>query len=191
MYLLTHSHTLLITCTCCVDLTKGAQDKDFSYSFSILSPVEPSGSSPTVTRKLEIHTYGPCMERSTLRLPLPFWVNYNPMVWSWTDPLLWFDTPLVPTPDGGGWRNWYPLAWAWDDGRVLRWAIIFWGLNLRLGHHEDQHIFWYLWSDWLPWSSRYLMWVIWIGPIEVNTLRCSPLWGTGGPSIRGRLMGVD
>ena len=30
-YVLTH--TLTITCTCCVDLTKGAQDKDFSYSF--------------------------------------------------------------------------------------------------------------------------------------------------------------
>ena len=30
-YVLTH--TLIITCTCCVDLTKGAQDKDFSYSF--------------------------------------------------------------------------------------------------------------------------------------------------------------
>ena len=32
-----HFHTLLITCTCCYDLTKGTQDKDFSYSFSILS----------------------------------------------------------------------------------------------------------------------------------------------------------
>ena len=31
---LPHSHTLLITCTCCYDLTKGTQDKDFSYSFS-------------------------------------------------------------------------------------------------------------------------------------------------------------
>ena len=30
---ITHSHTLLITCTCCYDLTKGIQDKDFSYSF--------------------------------------------------------------------------------------------------------------------------------------------------------------
>ena len=39
---LTHSHTLLITCTC-VDLTKGAQDKDFSYSFSILSPYRDKG----------------------------------------------------------------------------------------------------------------------------------------------------
>ena len=29
-----HNHTLLITCTCCVDLTKGTQDKVFSYSFS-------------------------------------------------------------------------------------------------------------------------------------------------------------
>ena len=28
---------MLITCTCCYDLTKGTQDKDFSYSFSILS----------------------------------------------------------------------------------------------------------------------------------------------------------
>ena len=34
---LPHSHTMLITCTCCYDLTKGTQDKDFSYSFSILS----------------------------------------------------------------------------------------------------------------------------------------------------------
>ena len=33
---ITHSHTMLITCTCCYDLTKGTQDKDFSYSFSIL-----------------------------------------------------------------------------------------------------------------------------------------------------------
>ena len=31
---LTHSHTLLITCTCCYDQIKGTQDKDFSYSFS-------------------------------------------------------------------------------------------------------------------------------------------------------------
>ena len=31
---LPHSHTLLITCTFCYDLTKGTQDKDFSYSFS-------------------------------------------------------------------------------------------------------------------------------------------------------------
>ena len=30
---LPHSHTLLITCTCCYDLTKGTQNKDFSYSF--------------------------------------------------------------------------------------------------------------------------------------------------------------
>jgi hypothetical protein len=28
---------MLIICTCCYDLTKGTQDKDFSYSFSILS----------------------------------------------------------------------------------------------------------------------------------------------------------
>ena len=28
---------MLITCTCCYDLTKGTQDKGFSYSFSILS----------------------------------------------------------------------------------------------------------------------------------------------------------
>ena len=28
---------MLITCTCYYDLTKGTQDKDFSYSFSILS----------------------------------------------------------------------------------------------------------------------------------------------------------
>ena len=34
---LPHSHTVLNTCTCCYDLTKGTQDKDFSYSFSILS----------------------------------------------------------------------------------------------------------------------------------------------------------
>ena len=34
---LPHSHTILITWTCCYDLTKGTQDKDFSYSFSILS----------------------------------------------------------------------------------------------------------------------------------------------------------
>ena len=33
---ITHSHTMLITCTCC-DENKGTQDKDFSYSFSILS----------------------------------------------------------------------------------------------------------------------------------------------------------
>ena len=35
---LTHSHmyTMLISCTCCYDLTNGTQDKDFSYSFSIL-----------------------------------------------------------------------------------------------------------------------------------------------------------
>ena len=33
---ITHSHTMLITCTC-YDLTKGTQDKDFSHSFSILS----------------------------------------------------------------------------------------------------------------------------------------------------------
>jgi hypothetical protein len=33
---LTHSHTMLISCACCYDLTKGTQDKDFSYSFSIL-----------------------------------------------------------------------------------------------------------------------------------------------------------
>ena len=39
MYLYTHttahshSHTMLITCTSCDDLTKGTQDKDFSYSF--------------------------------------------------------------------------------------------------------------------------------------------------------------
>ena len=32
-FTLPHSHTILITCTCCYDLTKGAQDKDFSYSF--------------------------------------------------------------------------------------------------------------------------------------------------------------
>ena len=25
---------MLVTCTCCYDLTKGTQDKDFSYSFS-------------------------------------------------------------------------------------------------------------------------------------------------------------
>ena len=31
---ITHSHTLLITCTWCYDQIKGAQDKDFSYSFS-------------------------------------------------------------------------------------------------------------------------------------------------------------
>ena len=31
---ITHSHTLLITCTCCYDQIKGTQDKDFSYSFS-------------------------------------------------------------------------------------------------------------------------------------------------------------
>ena len=31
---LTHSLTLLITCTCCYDLAKGTQDKHFSYSFS-------------------------------------------------------------------------------------------------------------------------------------------------------------
>ena len=31
---LTHSLTLLITCTCCYDQIKGTQDKDFSYSFS-------------------------------------------------------------------------------------------------------------------------------------------------------------
>ena len=31
---LTHSHTLLITYTCCYDQIKGTQDKDFSYSFS-------------------------------------------------------------------------------------------------------------------------------------------------------------
>ena len=29
-----HNHTLLITCACFYDLTKGTQDKDFSYSFS-------------------------------------------------------------------------------------------------------------------------------------------------------------
>ena len=34
---LTHYGTLLITCTCCYDLTKGTQDKDFSYSFIYLS----------------------------------------------------------------------------------------------------------------------------------------------------------
>jgi hypothetical protein len=34
----THFHTMLISCTCCYDLTKGTQDKDFSYSFSILCP---------------------------------------------------------------------------------------------------------------------------------------------------------
>ena len=33
---LTHSHTLLITCTCCYDQIKGTQDKDFSYSFSLI-----------------------------------------------------------------------------------------------------------------------------------------------------------
>ena len=33
-YTITHSHTLLITCTCCDDPIKGTQDKDFSYSFS-------------------------------------------------------------------------------------------------------------------------------------------------------------
>ena len=27
-------HTMLVTCTCCYDLTKGTQDKDFSYSLS-------------------------------------------------------------------------------------------------------------------------------------------------------------
>ena len=31
---ITHSHTILITCTCCDDQIKGTQDKDFSYSFS-------------------------------------------------------------------------------------------------------------------------------------------------------------
>ena len=31
---LTHSHTLLITCTCCYDQIKRTQDKDFSCSFS-------------------------------------------------------------------------------------------------------------------------------------------------------------
>ena len=30
----THSHTLLITCTCCYDEIKGTQDQDFSCSFS-------------------------------------------------------------------------------------------------------------------------------------------------------------
>ena len=153
-----HSHTLLITCACCVDLTRGLEPKT-----KILILILDSLSSRAFGFSADCDSYtwnthyGHCVERSTLRLPLPLWVNYNPMVWSWTDPLLWFDTPLDPTSDGGGWRNWYPLAWACDDGRVLRWAIIFWGLNLRLGHHENQHIFWYLWSDWLPWSSRYLM----------------------------------
>ena len=32
--LLSLSHTMLITCTCCDDQIKGTQDKDFSYSFS-------------------------------------------------------------------------------------------------------------------------------------------------------------
>ena len=33
VHTLPHSHKILITCTCCYDLTKGTQDKDFSYSF--------------------------------------------------------------------------------------------------------------------------------------------------------------
>ena len=31
---ITQSHTLLITCTCCYDESKGTKDQDFSYSFS-------------------------------------------------------------------------------------------------------------------------------------------------------------
>ena len=31
---ITHSHTLLITCTCCYGQIEGTQDKDFSCSFS-------------------------------------------------------------------------------------------------------------------------------------------------------------
>ena len=33
VYILTHSHTLPITCTCCCDEIKGTQDQDFSYLF--------------------------------------------------------------------------------------------------------------------------------------------------------------
>ena len=41
---LTHSHTLLITCTCCCDETKGTQDQHFACSFSdsLSSSLSPS-----------------------------------------------------------------------------------------------------------------------------------------------------
>ena len=44
-----HTHTLLITCTCCYDQIKGTQDKDFSYSFS----------DSLSTHTVEMHSY--CM----------------------------------------------------------------------------------------------------------------------------------
>ena len=43
---LSHAH-----CTCCVDLTKGAQDKYFSYSFSILSHAHSGCLSPSFSSR--------------------------------------------------------------------------------------------------------------------------------------------
>ena len=56
---LTHSHTMLITCTCCDDQIKGTQDKDFSYSFfdslSLFNSVFPSEySSPSIVTRPQL-----------------------------------------------------------------------------------------------------------------------------------------
>ena len=40
-----HSHTLLITCTCCYDESKGTKDQDFSHSFSGFKTRSPPASS--------------------------------------------------------------------------------------------------------------------------------------------------
>ena len=71
MYLLTHSLSPVLVLVAVMDPKELKTKISHTHSL-ILSPVEPSGSSPTVTRTLEIHTYGHCMERSTLRLPFPF-----------------------------------------------------------------------------------------------------------------------
>ena len=58
MYLLTHSLSPILVLVAVMDPKELKTKISHTHSL-ILSPVEPSGSSPTVTRKLEIHTVVP------------------------------------------------------------------------------------------------------------------------------------
>jgi hypothetical protein len=62
----THFHTMLISCTCCYDLTKGTQDKDFSYSFSILSHLTLCHSLPLTLALSTTHSLSLCLSLTLL-----------------------------------------------------------------------------------------------------------------------------
>ena len=80
------SHTVLITCTCCYDLTKGTQDKDFSYSFSdslslrslsVRSREVPilDGQDSLLCIYLSLHTHNHTLTHTPYHLYLLLWWN--------------------------------------------------------------------------------------------------------------------